>query len=279
MARLAPPNPYVNHEIALRERTPNTGEWLIQSDQYQDWKYGTTQHLWVPGKAGSGKSVLCSIVVEDMIAHCKENPESATAIFYFSFSDKEKQSSNDLLRSLVSQLTWEGPSFQALHDRLNIPGKLSQQELDGIFESTCDLYKRIHLVLDALDESPAEQNCRTQVLNQLIHLARLMPNISIFATSREDIDIRDAMSQLKARFMPIDSSVVDLDIKKFLTAELSTDPRLQKLDKHTTKMIEETITCKADGMYVLNFPSQYTRMLTETGFVGLPASCQSSRPI
>ena len=98
---LSPPDPWTNHESARRQHKAQTGTWLLQSDQYTQWKEGSIRHLWLYGKAGCGKTVLCSTVIEDIRAHCDTAMNSGYAMFYFSFSDNQK-SYTDLLRSLVA---------------------------------------------------------------------------------------------------------------------------------------------------------------------------------
>lgn len=111
---LSPPDPWTNHHSARQLHEPCSGSWLLQSDLYQHWKNSSTRHLWMHGKAGCGKTVLCSTAVEDVKAYCEGQPDIGYAVFYFSFSDDRKQQHADLLCSLVAQLGWKGPALSML---------------------------------------------------------------------------------------------------------------------------------------------------------------------
>ena len=111
---LSPPDPWTNHHSARQRHEPQTGTWLLRSDQYQRWKGGTVKHLWISGKAGCGKTVLCSTAIEDVQEHCGIRNNIGLALFYFSFSDNQKQSYEDLLLSLVAQLAWKEPRLSML---------------------------------------------------------------------------------------------------------------------------------------------------------------------
>ena len=74
---LSPPDPWKNHNLALKSRHSGSGTWWIKSDAYAEWKYsGPSSLLWINGKrrysvvmfflkliitvsiAGAGKSVI-----------------------------------------------------------------------------------------------------------------------------------------------------------------------------------------------------------------------------
>ena len=68
---LSPPDPWIYHAYARRHHEPQTGSWLLHSDQYVRWRSGHTRHLWLHGKAGCGKTILTSTVVGDIRRHCE----------------------------------------------------------------------------------------------------------------------------------------------------------------------------------------------------------------
>lgn len=247
---LAPPDPLTNHNSALHKREALSGTWLLQSKQYTDWKAGTIKHLWLFGKAGCGKTVLSSTIVEDMQMHCKTLPSVGHAYFYFSFSDDRKQAYEDLLRSLTFQLAWKEPGWSMLQNAFGKPGdnRLRTDELEKIVLASMSSYSVVHLQLDALDECPESGEVRQDVLEGLEGLTQQALHLKIFATSRELRDVQESMDQLKATAMFIPTRAVDLDIQEYVSAQVSRDRRLQRLSPAIKSLIQDTVAQRSDGM-------------------------------
>ena len=248
---LSPPDPGSNHNAARGKHEPFTGSWLLQSEQYQRWKNSQVRHLWLHGKAGCGKSVLCSTVIEDVYRSHMSDPAVGCAMFYFSFSDVRKQSSHDLLLSLVAQLCWKDPGFadlRQLYERKSsgLPGA---DTLDKTLRRSISGYDKVFILLDALDECPEADDVRDDMLRRLKRLSGDALNLKIFATSRELSEIETSMEDLGAEMLPIDVSSVNGDINNYVASELTKDKKLSSLNKDTRLEIQNTFKEKADGMF------------------------------
>jgi hypothetical protein len=249
-AWLSPADPWTNHNSARQLHEPQTGAWLLRSDTYRDWKMGSNCHLWIYGKAGCGKTILCSTAIEDMKMHCERRVNAGFAFFYFSFSDDQKQRHIDLLRSLVVQLRWKGTALSMLQQAYGKPNRSlpGVDELQNILLSCFESYDEVFLLIDALDECPEESDVRHNMLECLARLSQKAHHVKIFATSRKLLDIRESMVRLGATPMSIATHSVDVDIRQYMATQLSRDHRLSRLDQVTRALIEETISVKADGM-------------------------------
>ncbi|KAH9069570.1 ankyrin repeat-containing domain protein [Lactarius deliciosus] len=53
----SPPDPFTNHNIAGDRQHEGTAEWIFESNQFESWKVA----------AGSGKAVLCSAIIDDLM--------------------------------------------------------------------------------------------------------------------------------------------------------------------------------------------------------------------
>ena len=248
---LSPSDPETNHTAACKLHEPQTGAWLLQCDQYQKWKAGGIRHLWLHGKAGCGKTVLCSTVIEDIRAHCASRTNLMHATFYFTFSDNQKQSYESLLRSLVAQLGWKEPGLSMLlqaHQKSNA-SSLGVDELERILLACVESYDELFVLMDALDESPEDGEVRQRMLGGLERIAQQAPNVRMFVTSREVTEVRESMQILGAEPISIVVRLVDVDIQRYLSTQLSSDRKLSKLDTKTRRLVEDVISRKADGMY------------------------------
>lgn len=247
---LAPPDPGTNHDTARQRHESHTGEWLLKSSQYRSWKTGLVNHLWMYGKAGCGKTILCSTAIEDVRNTCERDAESSFAFFYFSFSDEHKQSDGDLLRSLIAQIGWREPGLSMLRQaysdaKRSVPGP---DELEKILLASTRSCSKVYLLIDALDECPEDHQTRQSVLARMERLTQDAPNLRILATSRELDRIRESMEVLTAEPLRVTTRAVDDDIQLYLASEMSRDRRLCKLNPEMRTLIESTIASKADGM-------------------------------
>jgi hypothetical protein len=73
VAWLSAADPWTNHDSARQQHGSQTGNWLLQADQYKKWKLDATSHLWMYGKTGCGKTVLCSTAVVYIQELCRDS--------------------------------------------------------------------------------------------------------------------------------------------------------------------------------------------------------------
>ncbi|PIB00933.1 Vegetative incompatibility protein HET-E-1 [Cercospora beticola] len=252
---LAPPDPWTDHETARNERAAQTGDWLLQSPIYQEWKHHTTNLLWLHGKAGCGKTILCSTAIEDIRVYCNSRDDIGYAVFYCAFSDSRKQSLRTMLLSIVAQVCSREPGLAMLqnayekHNRVT----LSADDLEKIMFSTLRAYKTMYLLVDGVDECPEDNDNRRGVLEFLVRLSHRASNVRILAASRDEPGIRSSMQASKAAQLPINTHAVDADIRRYISAEILRDLRLSRLDSQTKAQIEDTLTQRADGMFRWTF--------------------------
>ncbi|KAH9040405.1 hypothetical protein EDB85DRAFT_135784 [Lactarius pseudohatsudake] len=62
----SPSDPSTNHNIACGRQHGGTIGWFCQGSVFGEWKL-TGSLLWIHGKPGSGKTILCSAIIEDVM--------------------------------------------------------------------------------------------------------------------------------------------------------------------------------------------------------------------
>ncbi|KAH9022094.1 hypothetical protein EDB83DRAFT_89710 [Lactarius deliciosus] len=204
---LSPPDPSTNQNIASTTQHEGTATWFFQGSIFTEWKSrSTTSLLWIHGKPGSGKSVLCSAIIQDIMA-LREAGLASMAYFYFDFKDTDKQNLRNLLPSLLTQLSARSNSccdilshvYKAHDDGAHKP---STSTLIACLKEMLMIPGQgpIYIILDALDECPNTSGvppARTQVLNLIKDLVGLrLSNLHICLTSRPENDIRAALEPL-----------------------------------------------------------------------------------
>ncbi|KAB8275406.1 hypothetical protein BDV30DRAFT_236772 [Aspergillus minisclerotigenes] len=215
-------------------RSDNTGNWFLTSEQYQDWKDSAGHILWLNGIVGCGKSVLCSTIIEDIDRLCEEDSTKSFAYWYFQFSNEMTWSVQNLVRSLIRQLSRKplAQSVTKMWERNSGRGSLPGWEelrdtLDDVLSTTPG---EIFLVLDALDECPERsgRNERKVLLSLLIGLNERHKNkLHILATSRPEQDIRATLRRFPT--VDLEAQLAD-DVETFVRTEVS-NGRLQNFKK------------------------------------------------
>lgn len=249
---LSPPDPWADHHSNRGLHQAGTGQWVLEEDAYKAWLSGSTRHLWLHGKAGCGKTILFSLIVDHVQHHCRQAVNFGFAPFYFTFSDQRKQSYEALLRSLVAQLGTQRPGLAILREmydqRHKLQGGLSLQGLESIILAVLARYSTVFVVLDALDECPEEGDARSKLFDGLDHLARTAPNLKLLVTSRDIHDIQESMESLPAERLPLETRAVDKDIDTYVSHQLLRGQYFKRLGQESRDLIQKTISAKADGM-------------------------------
>jgi hypothetical protein len=88
----------------ISRRQEGTGQWLIDSAAFQTWLDRRGQTFFCPGIPGAGKTILTSIVVENLDIRFQDNLSVGVAYLYCNFRRQDEQKAEDLLASLLKQL-------------------------------------------------------------------------------------------------------------------------------------------------------------------------------
>ncbi|KAH8984856.1 hypothetical protein EDB92DRAFT_1464439 [Lactarius akahatsu] len=258
---LSPVDPSTNHNIARKAQHKGTAVWFFQGNIFIEWK-STGSLLWIHGKPGSGKSVICSSVIQDIMTVCEA--ESAIIVyFYFDFRDLKKQSCHDLLLSLVFQLsTRSSHCCDILH-------RVYKTHEDGTRQPSDDTLKEslkemlgllghgpTFVILDALDEcldSPGIPSPRHEVLQLVKELVDLdLQGLHICATSRPEVDIRAVLEPLASRSVSLHNQTgQQTDIADYVRNTVNSSPSMamRRWRADDRNLVIKTLTERADGMF------------------------------
>ncbi|KAK8903052.1 hypothetical protein ACHAPF_001425 [Botrytis cinerea] len=246
---LAAPDPFPTHSATLKKHQPNTGTWFITSKQYVDWYLGNDAFLWLYGIPGSGKTVLCSTIVEHLMTQVQQHPKIALAYFYFDFNGDL----NGALKSLISQLSAQSSNvprpLKTLYEELST--KTSTSPTDDVllecFRNILLSFHHIYIVFDALDE--AARN--TEVLSFISTIkAWKYQRLRLLVTSRRLAEIEDVLSPLVSGRMCLqDNLSARNDIRYFISEKIEHDKIMSKWPQDIRDQIESKLTQEGDGMF------------------------------
>jgi len=235
----------------IGRRKEGTGEWLLKSNEFQEWTSQTKQTLFCPGIPGAGKTIITSIVVEHLWTIFQKHTSVGIAYLYCNFQRQHEQKPADLLMSLLKQLVQErNPMPETIRSLYNHhKDKRSRPLLGEILKelhSVVRLYSKVFIIVDALDECHASNDGRSQFLRNLFNL-QSQAHANIFATSRFIPEIesqfeRCIRKEIRAQHDDI-LTYLDGRIPQLLRSQISKYPDLQD-------MIRSEVVNAVDGMYV-----------------------------
>lgn len=253
---LAGPDPSSNYNNALTKRHGGTGRWLIRNDVFRRWKQdsGSGSMIWLYGIPGCGKTILCSTILEHILQSYASTPHIAVLYFFFDFNDPDKQRHENMIRSLLGQISLHcvnlPPVLEELYSScLNGERKPNFEAVLKTFHQLATAFKKTFIVLDALDEC----NHRSELLASIEELISWDDtDLRVLVTSRKEKDIEDSILPLtkdEAR-VRIQSALVDADICAYVHDQLQTNRKLQRWQRRPEVQmeIETTLMEKANGM-------------------------------
>ncbi|SPJ79524.1 uncharacterized protein FTOL_07915 [Fusarium torulosum] len=249
---LTPINYGQKHSDYLSIRQPETGNWLLNSEEFLGWVAASKQTLFCPGIPGAGKTVLTSVVVDFLESNFVNNAEIAITYIYCSFLPQEEQKLDGLLMSLLKQLIQcraaLPESVRSLYNQHK--AKRTRPTLNKILallQSVMDLYSKIFIVVDALDEYRALDECQS-FLSELFNLQKNYQT-NIFATSRHIPEIINSFKDNSSREIEIRANPGDVAI--YLKGDIGQLPSCVKKNRQLQEEVITGISGAVDGIFLL----------------------------
>jgi Cdc6-like AAA superfamily ATPase len=239
-----------NDFIARRQK--GTGEWLLKSDEFQQWLTHRGQTLFCPGMPGAGKTIITSIVVRHLHNLLGSDSDVGIAYLYCNFRQQHEQKSIDLIMSLLKQLVRQRPSllnvvksFYDIHKPKHT--RPSFDEFLKVFQDVAASYSRTFIIVDALDECQISHEGRGMFMQEIFNIQSKL-RVNIFVTSR-------FIQEIEARFdksIRLEIRASNDDVQKYLDQKLQNATSTVLKDHSLQGEIKSKITQAAGGMYVFS---------------------------
>ncbi|EHK24398.1 uncharacterized protein TRIVIDRAFT_10464, partial [Trichoderma virens Gv29-8] len=244
-----------SHAEIRRSRTKNTGDWLINHEDFRDWQAipSSSTLLCLKGTVGTGKTFLASRVID----YVKENTETSAQDrgFAFCYCDRAGSLMQDpfkVLRSLARQLSYKAYNDDQVRKQVVQICQSAREGWDPGYEEYEELilrslnsYSRTIIILDALDESDITKYNLAETLIGLMEKAS--KPVKVFISSRPDREYLEAFKTEST--ITVDSSNQQGDIEKFLDKELYSRPFFTNQNGEIQKLIRETFASRNGGMF------------------------------
>ncbi|KAF8347174.1 hypothetical protein F5887DRAFT_49123 [Amanita rubescens] len=201
------------------------GEWLLRHEAYTMWKEETslTRLLWIKGVPGAGKSVLSSVIIDDL--RKIQNPRLAVAFFYCELQDPLKRDPTNVLSNLLAQLLRKvsrgKPAVTNLLKQCPNPQSVHDFDLTELILEFAREFDKTFVVIDAVDECD-------NLAELLPALTTLAVEINVLATGRDNSQIRNEFQGHGKVIIGRDD--INHDVRRFVETDVrhvkTRDPQL-----------------------------------------------------
>ncbi|KAF3314537.1 hypothetical protein TWF173_004620 [Orbilia oligospora] len=206
------------HNDTFNRCQQGTGEWLLNSTEYQNWLNTAKEVLFCPGPPGAGKTIMSSIVINHLIGQYSYNPAVGVAYIYFNYKVNARITVDEILSNLLKQLArTRDPLSSCVKDLYNrCKGtRPPRAEIVKALGAVVASYSRVFIVVDALDEYER----RSEFLGRLFEIHKNYA-LNIFATSRNIPAIRDNFERQEISLMELEIRASEADIIKYLEGQI-----------------------------------------------------------
>lgn len=232
-----------------------TGQWLLNSEEFQTWVDTAKQTLFCPGIPGAGKTIMTPIVIDHLNTKFEKDISVGIAFLYCNFQRQQEQKPADLLVSLLKQLV-QGHLFMPENIK-NLYERHKEKRTHPSFaeilkelDSVIRLYSKAFIIIDALDEYQGSDDGRRRFLRSILNL-QTQAYVNVFATSRF---IPDVELQFE-RYIRKEIRAQNHDILKYLDGRIPQLLQSQISKYHDLQdLIRKEVLNAVDGMYSTLFP-------------------------
>ena len=209
-------------ETALKLRLPGTGTWLLQCPAYQDWLQSRSGVIWLTGPAGSRKTLLCAMIVENLLSRAQTS--SAVLYFFCEYHDPSTRTLEGFLMSTIKQLLdmsricrEAAEEFRQIHSRSS-GSKFDRSRCLELLSLLLSKFEEVSIIVDALDE--ASEGLR--IISALLHMQKsnVRKRISVrvlFLSRREtQLERQCAVEGIKPSCIVLAEENIHHDLERFL---------------------------------------------------------------
>jgi hypothetical protein len=201
------------------QHLPGTREWVFEAVLRWRTDADSAKLFWLVGGGGTGKSVAAAELLARLL-----DKQNAAAWHFCKHTEPGRSAPAVLLRSLAGMLC---ATVEGFEDALKESAGVESDKVDELFEALVAKPLRsveaprgaddaLVLIIDALDELP--RDALKPVLSLLANELKTLPSwIKIVATSRDEAQIKGALSGYTPSELRVDEARNRQDVRAYLT--------------------------------------------------------------
>ena len=229
-------------------RTQSSGGWLLRHEIFRAWLKAQHRAIWISGPPGSGKTVLSTVVVDNLRGQVDKNLKQIVAFFFCDKSDKTSHSALQILENIIAQVLSELeeiPShIRAAYStavRYGRPRLSTSDQPIRILKDLALSLENLCIVVDGLDELKEAAT----IVESLCYLVESTTNVRIMLLSREIPALRDRTEGFQR--IELTSDILRVDIDEFVYQQLS---NLPTDDPELLNQVFEKLSQAANGSFL-----------------------------
>ncbi|CAG9988827.1 unnamed protein product [Clonostachys byssicola] len=200
---------------------PGTGVWFLKSEEYRTWMSTAGQTLYCPGNQGVGKTILASIIINDLFLRSVDDKSIGLAYIYCSYLQPQEQKPADHMACVLKQLAARSsclpmPVIELYNRHKTEKTRATLQELLDTLVCVAKMFSRIFIVIDALDEYPITDGGRSKFLSALLAL-QSQTSANLLMTSRNYAVIKRRMEGSRT----VEIHANDMDLRRYLQERIA----------------------------------------------------------
>ncbi|KAI5817196.1 hypothetical protein BZA77DRAFT_263220, partial [Pyronema omphalodes] len=268
ISSLSPLEPQNRHQEIRAKRLQGTGDWFLNNSDYKSWRDDRDDSVHsvfiCSGIQGAGKSVICSLVIDDLYSRMVSENSFCVAYLYCDYTAAESQTPANMLASLLKQ------ALSTLNQSHSLPTELAhslEKRLTSEPDKRLDLneiceflvqavvqFTVFHICIDALDEYKEKdlgillewlENTSKDCIGKI--------SVRIFVTGRSHLHWEQQIRRHAGLGNRVNMSLEanPEDIKKYVLHEIQSDqyPRCMNDSLRTDILVK--IAESSDGMFLL----------------------------
>lgn len=238
---------YTNLKADFLERCcEGTSEWILVHPTFQTWSNGENPTLFCTGIPGAGKTITSSVIIQHLISRYT-NDNVMVAFLYCDYSERSKQTADDLLATLLRQFAESTGelhhSVKNLDEKCKGKRRPNRRELVEALSSVVESFNRTFVVVDGLNECPQwDDDIRGGLVGTIRRLQKRAP-VSFLATSR---DIPIILKEFQ-NDMTLEITARKEDVTKYLESRIETLKMAENNTDLQFKVVRD-IAGAVDGM-------------------------------
>ncbi|KAK2772638.1 hypothetical protein FQN53_004485 [Emmonsiellopsis sp. PD_33] len=233
-------------------RQEGTGQWMLDSSEYDAWMSTVGATMFCPGIPGSGKTIIASMIIDELSRKFNWDGNIGLAYVFCNYQRVEEQKPIDVLANVLKQLVGRKnllpDDIRDLYEKhKGSRASLTLDEVLDTFTAIARSYSKIFLVIDALDEQKYSDEGWTAMISAIFKLQSQF-DFNFLATSRfiPEIELQfEGTIQKEIRANDNDIlKYVDGRVCRLLRSRISKYPDLQSL-------VKREVLAATDGMFLL----------------------------